>query len=420
MSLYDELLAYTESIATIDSHEHLPNEDVRVASNPDFFYLFSHYCIDDLAAGGMSQATIEMLAGDGADVETKWNAFVPFYETAADTAYFRAAHLAIRKFYDMDRLASAADAQELTDRVRAANKPGLYKRVLKDACNLVTSVNFSGTGSDPEFFVPVSFVSHLVELSHPTHTEGVGKAVGRSLPTLGQYVSAVGEVIEGEKQRGTRGIKFHLAYMRPLEFKAVPTADAERLYNRIADEGYGWRGTGLGYEEARPLQDYMVHRLVEIAGELDLVVVFHVGFQARPCMKLDDTRPERLWSLLNRYRDVRFNMLHAGIPWVDEAAVMAKQFPNLTLDMGWTQMMSPELSARAICAYVDLLPNDKVIGFGGDYSIVENVYGHLVIARENIARGLARKVGEGALSEESARAWAKAMLHDTPKEVYRI
>ena len=420
MTRYDELLAYVETIPVIDSHEHLPNEADRVASNPDFFHLFSHYCIDDLAAGGMPEETLAMLQGNKADVETKWNAFAPFYEPAADTSYFRCSHLAIRKFYDMDRPASAADAQELTGRIRAANKPGLYKRVLKDACGLVTAVNFGGTGVDPEFFTPVNFVTAYAEISHPTHIAGVEKAVGRSLPTLGGYVEAVGEILAREKNRGMRGIKFHWAYMRPLEFQAVATANAERLFNRNMDEGQGWRGVVLGYEESRPLQDYLVHRLVEIAGELDVPVVFHVGFQARQYMKLDDTRPQRLWSLINRFRGVQFNMLHAGIPWMDEAAVMAKQLPNLTLDMGWTHAMSPELSTRAVCTYVDLLPRNKVLGFGGDYSIVENVYGHLVLARQDIARALARKVDEGALTDDAARAWARAMLHDNPARIYKI
>jgi predicted TIM-barrel fold metal-dependent hydrolase len=420
VSTYDELFAYIETIPTIDSHEHLPNESDRLALDPDFFYLFSHYCIDDLASGGMPQETIDMLLGDQADVATKWKAFAPFYKAAADTSYFRCAHIAVRKFYDMDPPASEKDAQELTNRVRAANKPGLYKRVLKDACNFVTAVNFGGTAADPEFFTPVNFVTQYAEIAHPDHIAGVEKEAGTPLPTLARYVKSLGEILEREKQRGMRGIKFHWAYMRPLEFPAVPTADAERVFNRIMDEGEGWRNTVLGYEESRPLQDYLTHRLVEFAGDLDVTVVIHVGFQARPYMKLDDTRPERLWSLLNRFRSIQFNMLHAGIPWVDEAAVMAKHLPNLTLDMGWTQAMSPELSSRAICAYVDLLPRTKVIGFGGDYSIVENVYGHLVLARQNIARGLARKVDEGALSTDAARAWARAMLHDNPARIYKV
>ena len=419
MSVHNDLLSYIETIPVIDSHEHLPNESARVASKPDFFCLFSHYCPDDLQSAGMTQETLDLLQGN-ADVESKWKAFAPFYELAADTSYMRCAHLAIRKFYGMDRLGGLRDAETLTERIREANRPGLYRRVLKEACNIVTAVNFEGTGSDREFFTPVNFVTGYAELNSPAGIQQVAKDINRALPTLGRYVQALGDIVAREKDKGTKGIKFHWAYMRPLEFLTVPAADAERVFNRIMDEGQGWRPVALGYEETRPLQDYLVHRLVEFAGELGLTVVFHVGVQARPFMKLDDTRPGQLWNLLNRYRHVRFNMLHAGIPWMDEAAVMAKHFPNLTLDMGWTHAMSPELSVRAIRAYVDMLPRNKVLGFGGDYCVVEKVYGHLTVARQNIARALSAKVAEGALSEASARAWARAMLHDTPARTYDL
>ena len=254
MSVYDALLEYINSIPTIDSHEHLPNEPDRLALNPDFFYLFSHYCIDDLAAGGMPQETIDMLMSEGVEVEAKWSAFAPYYEAARDTSYFRCAHHSIREFYDMDPPTSVAEARELTERVRAANVPGLYNRVLKETCHLVTSVNFDGTGVDPEFFTPVNFVTHLAEISTPDTLAEVEKDVGRALPTLSRYVAALGEILEREKRLGTRGIKFHFAYMRPLEFASVATSDAEKVFNRIVDEGQGWRTSVLGYEEARPLQ----------------------------------------------------------------------------------------------------------------------------------------------------------------------
>jgi predicted TIM-barrel fold metal-dependent hydrolase len=419
MTLYDDLLAWMETIPVIDSHEHLPNEAERLDQRIDFFTLFSHYCIDDLAAAGLSEDDLARLQGD-APVDQKWSIFAPYYEQMADGSYARCAHLAMRRFYDMGRLASAAQAIELTARMRAANRPGLYKRVLKDACGIVTAMNFGGTGVERRFFTPVNFVTGYAEVHSPQALQVVEQEAGRSLPTLSRYVQALGEILSREKDRGTKGIKFHWAYMRPLYFQTVPTADAERVFNRIMDEGQGWRPVTLGYEETRPLQDYVVHRLVELAGDLDLTVVFHVGFQARPWMKLDDTRPGQLWSLIHRFRQVRFNMLHAGIPWMEEAAVMAKQLPNLYLDMGWTHAMSPELSTRAVKAYVDLVPRNKVLGFGGDYCVVEKVYGHLVLARQDIARALADKVSEGALSMDRAQLWAQAMLYDNPAEAYQL
>jgi len=417
--MYSELLSYVETIPVIDSHEHLPNESERLSQQVDFFTLFSHYCIDDLAAAGMPQETIDMLLAPG-DTEEKWNAFNPYYELITESSYVRCAHLAMRHFYDLDCLGSVKDAVLLTERIRAYNKKGLYNEVLKKTCNIVTAINFRGTSTDREFFTPVTFVTQYAEVNSPASLLQIEKETGYQLTSLQRYAQALGAILERERDRGTKGIKFHFAYMRPLNFETVTTADAERVFNRIMDEGQGWRTAVLGYDESRPLQDYLVHRLVERAVDLDLTVVFHVGFQARPYMKLPDTRPGQLWSLLNRFRNARFNMLHAGIPWMDEAAIMAKHFPNLYLDMGWTHAMSPELSYRAIKSYVDLLPRNKVIGFGGDYGIVEKVFGHLTLARENISRALSQKVTEGAISDKAARKWAQALLYNNPIEAYKL
>ena len=416
--MYEELLSYANSLPVIDSHEHLPTEADRVAQTPDFFTLFSHYCKDDLTAAGLPAQGLQKLLGKGS-VEEKWQIFAPCYDHMADGAYAHCAHLAMQRFYGMERLDSLADAQALTDRIRAANRPGLYRKVLKDACNIVTCMNFAGPETD-EFVTPVTFVTHLAEISNITAIEGVARQVGRPLPTLPRYVQALGDVLDKLKKSGSKGIKFHFAYMRPIRFLAVPAADAERIFNRIADEGYGWRYGALGYEEARPLQDYLVRRLVELAGDLELTVVFHCGIQAGSNMRLENSRPGGLADLLGRYSHVRFNLLHAGLPWMDEAAIMAKQFPNLYLDMGWTHGISPELATRAVRAYVDMVPRNKVLGFGGDYCVVEKVYGHLVLARENIAGALAEKVADGALSEARARKWARAMLHDNAIEAYRL
>jgi predicted TIM-barrel fold metal-dependent hydrolase len=416
--MHKELLDYIGTLGVIDSHEHLPTEAERIAQTPDFFTLFSHYCKDDLTAAGLSAGGLAKLLGK-ASVDEKWQIFSPWYDHMADGSYARCAHLAMQRFYGIERLTSLADAQALTGRIQEGNRPGLYRKVLKDACNIVTCMNFAGPEAN-EFVTPVAFVTHLAEINSPASVEAVSREAGRPLPTLPRYVQALGDALARLKQRGAKGIKFHFAYMRPIRFPSVPSADAERVFNRIADEGHGWRYGTLGYEEARPLQDYLVHRLVELAGDLDMTVVFHTGIQAGQNMRLEDARPGGLCPLLGRYAKVRFNLLHAGLPWMDEAAIMAKQFPNLYLDMGWTHSISPELATRAVRAYVDLVPRNKILGFGGDYCVVEKIYGHLVLARENMARALAEKVGDGALSEGRAHKWARALLHDNAIEAYRL
>ncbi len=56
----------------------------------------------------------------------------------------------------------------------------------------------------------------------------------------------------------------------------VTCAEAERLFNRIFDH----LGEGLSWAEAKPLQDYMLHKCVQAAMENDMTIIFHTGLQA--------------------------------------------------------------------------------------------------------------------------------------------
>jgi predicted TIM-barrel fold metal-dependent hydrolase len=176
----------------------------------------------------------------------------------------------------------------------------------------------------------------------------------------------------------------------------------------------------LGYNECRPLQDYLTHRIVEFAGHLGLPVVFHTGIQAGNGNKPDNCRPERLWNLIARYRSSTFILLHAGIPWTDEAGMLAKYFPNVYLDMAWMHIISPEQAQSALRTWVDLVPRNRILGFGGDYGVVEKVYGHIRMAKQNIARALSAKIEQGDISEADARDWCKSMLSDNPRSVYAL
>lgn len=412
------LLEQMAAMEIIDSHEHLPPETERLAKPPDFSLLFSHYCPSDLEAAGIPAASLTVLFGDR-PVEEKWRAFEPWYRLIQDGSYCRAAHLAMEKFYGVACLKSAADAQAVTDAMRKANVPGLYRRVLKDACRIRTAMNFGAVTDDPGFFAPVIFCTHYAEATLPT-IRALEDQLGTTCGSLATYVEAVREDLRRLKAKGMKGLKLHFAYMRDLYFAPVAHADAERVFLRVLEEGYGWRAVSLGYEETRPLQDYLVHRLVEMAIELDMPVVFHTGLQAHVNHNPDDARPTRLWNLPNRFRKARFVLLHSGLPWMEDAALLAKNYPNVWLDMGWDHLMSPELSRRALSAWVDLVPMNKIFGFGGDYMVAEKIYGHLVLARQNIAAVFARKMDENGMSRERAAAWLRALLFDNPNTVYKL
>jgi hypothetical protein len=71
--------------------------------------------------------------------------------------------------------------------------------------------------------------------------------------------------------------------------------------------------------------------------------------------------------------------------------------------------------------WTDLVPVNKILAFGGDYGEpVEKVYGHLLMARENLAHVLGGRIEEGLLSEDEALLLARKWFYENPKELYRL
>ena len=81
----------------------------------------------------------------------------------------------------------------------------------------------------------------------------------------------------------------------------------------------------------------------------------------------------------------------------------------------------PTIQSYSRDEWLDLVPINKIIAFGGDYcKPVEKVYGHLVMAREDIARVLAARVAEGLMTETQAVAIAHKWFFENPSELYRL
>ena len=276
----------------------------------------------------MSVADNQRFVNSTTPLDEKWRLFEPYYARIQDGSYCRAAQLAMARFYEMERLTSLEDAIAVTERVQAANQPGLYRRVLKDACHIRLSMNYGDIDDDPAFFAPVIFASSFSVVTRARIREMGGRRYGISCSTLARYVDTLRRYFTEMHARGMKGIKFHLAYERDLHFPRKNQAEAEGVYNRVLEEEYGWRPQGLGYEESGRCRITWCHRMIEIAGDLQVPVVFHSALQASMEHNGDDARPLRLWNLPNRYRRVDFIVLHAGLPWMEDAALLAKHFPQ--------------------------------------------------------------------------------------------
>jgi len=86
-----------------------------------------------------------------------------------------------------------------------------------------------------------------------------------------------------------------------------------------------------------------------------------------------------------------------------------------------TYLLSQRATLDAIDEMIDLVPLNKIIAFGGDYvCCVQKVYGHLVMARETVAKALAKRVSCGDFREDRAIDIAKMWFHDNPSRIYSV
>jgi predicted TIM-barrel fold metal-dependent hydrolase len=397
------LIRALESMEIVDAHEHLGPEKARLAASVDVFTLFAHYTRGDLRVAGMSEEGYQSLFNQNIPLERRWAIFAPYWEQIRWGSYARAALLAAKRFYGFDDI-NAQTYQPLSEAMRAANTPGIYDRVLRQACNIRVSLTQCRlTQLDSPLLVSVMPISFEMEsweaISRPWMEPEA------TVRTLDDYVDVIRRYIKRVKGEGAVGLKLMSnPYQAPSRKEALAAFERARDHNeKLA--------------QPNPLRDYVVDEAVRYATQLDMVIAVHTGYWGD--FRLLD--PLHMIPILQRHPNTRFDMYHLGYPWVRESLMLGKGFPNVWLNFCWTHIISQRFATEALDEAIDLVPMNKLLAFGGDYNLpVEKVYGHLVMAREDIATVLAGRIASGQMSESQALELAKKWLWDNPKELYRL
>ncbi len=410
-SLIEELA----SIPTIDAHEHLPSETERLTMTLDFYSLFEHYCRGDLVSAGMPDSVMNSLKQREGSLAQRWELFKPYFSAIRTTAYTRSALLVIRDILGFPDL-NDDTYQPISQKLRDANKPGHYDEILMKKCNIKACIQCWHYGEPgPDYFYHLAPAPLLVNINNKAQLLLAAQPAGIDVANLDDYLQIMEKTVALWKEDPkVVGIKSAHAYSRSIAFQRVEKQTAQRLFTDLM------RQEQLRNADYLVLQDYLMYELTGLAVAADLPMVFHTGLQAGNYNNIKNANPLHLQPLLTAFRRARFDIFHGGMPWVREVAVLAKYFPGVHLNMAWMNIISPAQTRSALSEWLDMVPNTKIFGFGGDYNIVEKVYGHLVMARQNIAHVLAAKVVDGQFDLAEARLVARRLIHDNPREFYRL
>ena len=424
---YEVLFNEISKLKVIDTHEHLPfSEENRINDNHDLLseYL-THYLRSDVISSGLKQSDYQTVMDTSKNIIDRWNIVEPFWEFCRYTGYGRTLDIAVEKIYGVSGI-NRNTIEEVNSLYLQNKKPGHFERVLHDLCNIEVSLLDVGPyyqlRESPFFkYIWQPPMNYIMPIDYALFSK-IKDRYGISVKNLDDFICALEtEMAEVVKLHDVRVIKSAIAYMRTLRFEKVDYSEAKDLFavalNKWENEQ---KAQNRPPEFPKALQDFMMHRVLKVANELNLTFQIHTGILEGNGAVLSNSNPELLTNLFLEYPNVDFDLFHISYPYQGSACALCKMFPNVYIDMCWAHIISPSASVLALNDFLDAVPYNKISAFGGDYLFVDGVYGHLYISRQNIARSLAEKVRHGVFGENKAVEIAKAMYYDNPKRIFKL
>jgi glucuronate isomerase len=424
MQLQTRLLRSLESIETIDTHEHILPEPDRLKLQADFFTLASHYAINDVISAGLKTEDAALLEKPDVSPAEKWRLFEPWWKYARQTGYGECLRIAVKEIYGFEQI-SLQTLPRLNEALSARNKPGLYREVLKKRGKIRYAINDEYWHQeplpvDPEYFALARKFDWLLTPVTPGGVARLEKLADMPLGSIRDLKRALEKQFELSLKLGMVTVKSTMAYQRDLRFDEVNEQDAQREFEQLL-KGAQPVPEGFRALEARPYRKvtaHMMHHLCALCSEHNVPFQFHTGLQAGNGNFVANTRPSALTNLFFLFPKVRFDLFHIGYPYQGETAVLAKEFPNAYVDFCWMHIVSPSAARRALHEMLDMVPANKIFGFGGDYRYPELSYAHLVMARRNIAAVLAERVEARICREEEAIELGRWLMLDNAANIF--
>ena len=437
--VFNRLLDRIGSMPVVDCHEHLrgPIQDLPATPTEPVLFLANMYIISDLWAAQATDAEIALLLSAEATTDQKWPIFSRLWASTEHTAYGRVVKLALKAACGVEEITretlellaeylTRRDAAHYLTLVRGAGIKAVLADVLFPRPELKPFRYWAspdlkqfleGKFPVPKEWHPMFNLPYYHEVRFRELVDFVGALVDTNVTSLAEYEEVLFEIIRRCKSLGIAGLKDQSAYRRVIEYDLPPRGDAERLFNRLLIDPRNQ----LAWPEAKPLDDHLFHQCMRFARELGLPVQIHTGHMAGIRNRVDKTNAAHFASVLELHTRVQFDLFHGNWPYMGDLLYLAKNYPNVTIDLCWVNIIDPLYSVELLKRAVMTVPHVKIHGYGGDYfNVPEFSVAHLTLAREVIASALADLVECGWLEEQQATQMAADWLYNNPNKFYGL
>jgi len=422
--LRSEILESIKDFPVIDCHDHTMGPKSAPEYREPISALIQGYFQSDLISAGAREAEMARLNDQDVPTEEKWPIFERIWNRTKHTAYARVTRLVLRNVYCEEHMSLGA-LKRISGKLLDLRDEKVYASILEKAHIKCRLVNIQPNLRD---FITGKYKMYPLDrlliplpgfhsIRSYQNVEGFSRIIDSSVTDLDDYLDTCMRIFSKMKDAGAVGFKDQSAYSRVIRYENVPRYEAERLFNLVMEDPR----KSLGWPEAKPLDDFLFHSFMKMARELDLPVQLHTGHMAGIRNDIAKTNAINLTSVLELHREVRFDLFHGNWPYSGELLYLAKNFPNVAVDLCWVNIIDPFYTEQLLADSLVTVPHAKIHGFGADYGdSVEYAAAHLEVARDVISGALARSIKRGWLSREDAEKVAADWLFNNPNEFFRL
>lgn len=333
----------------------------------------------------------------------KWEKLKPFWPAVKHGQFARIMLLGLKEWFGVTDL-NEQTIEHLGQEVRRQQRTGFYDEALVRKCGIGKIISNGKTweGYDHDFIRVIVNIPQIVCQKQLREFE---QKIGRTIRSVGQLEEALDEYVERAVAAGCVGFKTVVQPVPPLPQSIAP------LVQHIIDN------PAIPPEAQRQQLASWVHRrcLDAMRGQ-GKIVAAHAGTYADL-----SSHPVNFYALMEEYRDIHFDLFHMGIPLTRETGNIAKHLPNVIVNLNGAALTSQHMFEAGLQEWLDFVPVNKVIGFGGDYQwMPQLVWGHLQIMRESYAKVFAARIRRGMIDFDASIDVLRQWLWDNPKRYYRI
>jgi len=408
--IFERLSAAIDKMPAIDAHDHLSPDSDGTWPQFDLCDLLFHNLNSDLTAGGMPGIGTHAQTPwnpDITDPAIKWKTLSPYMKQIENLASYKGLLLGIKALHDFTyRAIDDHNWAMLNEQVTAA-----YRRndwvdyVLNEKCHIKAAIiDMDTVHTDRDYFFPAIKLDYIMMggLS-PTSRKNLEKKHDASIQTFDDFLTLLHRAFDEYLAGGAVAIKSVAAYYRSLFYREVTKPEAQKIFNMPFDN--------ITPEMAKSFQDFVIHQICQLTEKSGLPIQFHTGKLAWNFQNVEQTNPNHLTNLLQKYRQLRFDLFHGGLPYGDEFGILVNNFPNAYLDLNGLSWTSFAVTKRYLSEWLEMTPQNKILWGADSYRVLEGVLGQLLYFKRILAEVLAQKIEDGYFDEDSALELAEKILY---------